>query len=128
MATYLSSNITATVPALTDDANVVAAFQDYHASIADDIDSRASKTSPSITGTITASGIITANAGTITASTVTLVGQANAAIAAGRYIAGTGTANVLANTSSAVRVFISQANPNGCTAALTTGDLWISWT
>jgi hypothetical protein len=128
---YTSSgtpNLIATIPALTDNASIVDAFEDYHDDIGLAIGSKANLSGASFTGAISSTGTVTANGGTITTNTVTLIGQANAAIAAGRYISGTGSANVLSNTSSAVRVWISQANPNACTTALTTGDIWISWT
>lgn len=120
-------NVTVTIPDLTDDANIVAALQNYHQGVSTAIVAKANIAGQAFTGAISSTGTITANGGVITTNVVTLVGQANAAIAAGRYISGTGTANVLANTSTAVKVFVSQANPNGCTAALTTGDIWISW-
>ena len=125
---YIASGLTATIPALGDDASIVDAFEDYHDDISAAIVLKANIAAPTFTGNIVATGTVTANNGTITTNTVTLIGQANAAIAAGRYISGTGSANVLSNTSSAVRVWVSQANPNACTAALTTGDIWISWT
>jgi hypothetical protein len=128
MATTTASGITATIPELTDNADIQAAFTAYHASVADDISSKANTATPTFTGNIVATGTVSANSGVITTNIVNLIGQANAAIAAGRYISGTGSANVLSNTSSAVRVWISQANPNACTTALTTGDIWISWT
>lgn len=120
-------NVTVTIPELVDDANIVAALQTYHQGVSTAIVGKANIAGQAFTGAISSTGTITANGGVITTNVVTLVGQANAAISAGRYISGTGTANVLANSSSAVRVFISQANPNGCTTALTTGDIWISW-
>jgi hypothetical protein len=128
---YTSSgtpNLIATIPALTDNASIVDAFEDYHDDIGLAIGSKANLSGATFTGAISSTGTVTANGGTITTNNVTLIGQANAAIAAGRYISGTGSANVLSNTSSAVRVWISQANPNACTTALTTGDIWISWT
>jgi hypothetical protein len=128
---YTSSgtpNLIATIPALTDNASIVDAFEDYHDDIGLAIGSKANLSGATFTGAISSTGTVTANGGTITTNTVTLIGQANAAIAAGRYISGTGSANVLSNTSSAVRVWVSQANPNACTTALTTGDIWISWT
>jgi hypothetical protein len=128
---YTSSgtpNLIATIPALTDNASIVDAFEDYHDDIGLAIGSKANLSGATFTGAISSTGTVTANGGTITTNNVTLIGQANAAIAAGRYISGTGSANVLSNTSSAVRIWISQANPNACTTALTTGDIWISWT
>jgi hypothetical protein len=128
---YTSSgtpNLIATIPALTDNASIVDAFEDYHDDIGLAIGSKANLSGATFTGAISSTGTVTANGGTITTNTVTLIGQANAAIAAGRYISGTGSANVLSNTSSAVRIWISKANPNACTTALTTGDIWISWT
>jgi hypothetical protein len=121
-------NLTATIPAITDNASIVDAFEDYHDDVGAAIASKANLSGAAFTGAITSTGTIAANGNVITTNVVSLIGQANAAIAAGRYISGSGSANVLSNTSSAVRVWISQANPNACTTALTTGDLWISWT
>ena len=50
---YTQSNIVATIPELGDSANVVKAFEDYHTSIAPDIDSKANKANPTFTGTAT---------------------------------------------------------------------------
>ena len=120
-------NVTVTIPELTDDANIVAALETYHQGVSTAIVAKANIAGQAFTGAISSTGTVTANGGVITTNVVTLIGQANAAIAAGRYISGTGSANVLSNTSSAVRVWVSQANPNACTTALTTGDIWISW-
>jgi hypothetical protein len=127
---YTSSgtpNLIATIPALTDNASIVDAFEDYHDDIGLAVASKANLSGATFTGAVSSTGIITANAGVITTSTVTLVGQANAAIAAGRYNANaTGaTFNGNALDTSATRIFVSKATP---TANITTGDIWISWT
>lgn len=124
---YTASGLTATIPALGDDASIVNAFEDYHDDISAVIVLKANIAAPTFTGAVSSTGIITANAGVITTSTVTLVGQANAAIAAGRYNANAtgGTFNGNALDTSATRIFVSKATP---TTNITTGDIWISWT
>jgi hypothetical protein len=127
MATTTASGITATIPDLTDNADIQTAFINYHASVADDISGKANTATPTFTGNIVATGTVSANSGTYATSTVTLIGQANAAIASGRYNANAtgGTFNGNALDTSATRIFVSKATP---TANITTGDIWISWT
>ncbi len=121
MATYTSSNITATIPALSDSANIVYAFEQYHSSVADDIDDKAPKASPTFSGTVTLPAEIyfgandkiefndTTNTFTLTADATTGSGNLNvAAVNATANI--TTTANVVANgtgayTSSTVNLF-----------------------
>jgi len=72
---YTSSNITATIPSPTDVANVTVGFEQYHASIADDINSKQA----TITGA--ASSVVTANLGAntvvVTNSTGKIVASSN---------------------------------------------------
>jgi microcystin-dependent protein len=65
--TFTRSNITSTIPALGDSANVVAAFEEYHTSIAPDIDSKANKAGPTFTGTAT---FATTSSGNVTVTTL----------------------------------------------------------
>jgi len=120
-SSYTSSNIAANVPLLADSANVVYAFQDYHASIADDIDAKANKASPTFSGTVTLPGEIyfgandkvefndTTNTFTFTADATAGSGNINAAsINATANI--TTSTNIVANvtgayTSSTVNLF-----------------------
>jgi microcystin-dependent protein len=64
---YTQSNIVATIPSLGDSANVVAAFEQYHTSIAGDIDSKANKANPTFTGT---ANFATISSGNVTATTL----------------------------------------------------------
>jgi microcystin-dependent protein len=64
---FTRNNIISTVPALGDSANVVAAFEDYHTSIAPDIDSKANKAGPTFTGTAT---FATTSSGNVTVTTL----------------------------------------------------------
>jgi microcystin-dependent protein len=63
---YTSSNITATVPAIGDVANVTVAFEQYHASIADDISSKQTVITGAATSVLsanlTANSVLVANA------------------------------------------------------------------
>lgn len=63
---FVRNNITVTIPELGDPANVVEAFEDYHTTIAPYIDDRATKASPTFTGTATFANTTAAN---ITANT-----------------------------------------------------------
>jgi microcystin-dependent protein len=65
--TFTRNNIVSTIPALGDSANVVAAFEQYHESIAPDIDSKADKAGPTFTGTAT---FATASSGNVTVTTL----------------------------------------------------------
>lgn len=120
-SSYTSSNVTANVPALADSANIVYAFQDYHVTVADDIDAKANKASPTFSGTVTLPGEVyfgaddkvefndTTNTFTFTADATAGSGNINAAsINATANI--TTTASVVANgtgayTSSTVNLF-----------------------
>lgn len=149
MATYTASGITATIPALGDAANIVAAFQDYHTSVADDIDSKSPKASPTFTGTVTianlsATALISSTANVNTTAnvnaqyvnttvthanvhTVTLVGQASSAVKGARYYSeGSAYDPNTASTIKQTRIIVSQQAP--LTANLQVGDVWISWT
>jgi microcystin-dependent protein len=64
---FTRNNIVATVPSLGDSANVVAAFEQYHESIAPDIDAKANKASPTFTGTAT---FATSSSGNVTVTTL----------------------------------------------------------
>jgi microcystin-dependent protein len=64
---YTQSNIVATIPSLGDPANVVTAFEDYHTSIAGDIDAKANKANPTFTGTAT---FATVSSGSFTATSI----------------------------------------------------------
>lgn len=112
--------ITVTIPDLTDTANIVSAFGDYHTTLAPAIVAKANIATPIFTG------VISANSGTWSGSGVTVIGQANAAISGARYNANTsGTFDGNAILTEARRIFVSKATP---TANLSTGDVWISWT
>jgi hypothetical protein len=136
MATIERSNITANIPAATDPADIVAAFTDYHTSIADDIDEKASKTNPTFVTAVTAPNVIATTSvtgPTITSTTthtnvhtITLIGQATSAVRAARYYPAA-AASYDANTATVTqtRVIVSQNTP--ATANLVAGDIWISW-
>lgn len=88
---YTSSNVTANVPELSDTANIVYAFQDYHATVADDIDAKANKANPTFSGKVTLPGEVyfgaddkiafndTTNTFTLTADATAGSGNLNAA-------------------------------------------------
>lgn len=115
--------ITVSIPTLTSDADIVAAFQNYHANVSSNIISKLNITNPVVTGTLTI------GAGTLaTDNTVTVRGQAQSAIYGARYNSATsGTFNANTGPTTPVRIFVSKASPNAVTANLTTGDIWISW-
>jgi len=72
---YTSSNITATIPSPTDVANVTVGFEQYHASIADDINSKQATITGAATSVVTAN--LGANTVVVTNSTGKLVASSN---------------------------------------------------
>jgi microcystin-dependent protein len=72
---YTSSNITATIPSPTDVANVTVGFEQYHASIADDINSKQATITGAATTVVTAN--LGANTVVVTNSTGKIVASSN---------------------------------------------------
>jgi microcystin-dependent protein len=72
---YTSSNITATIPSPTDVANVTVGFEQYHASIADDINSKQATITGAATTVVTAN--LGANSVVVTNSTGKIVASSN---------------------------------------------------
>jgi len=117
--TYTSSNIAATVPLIGDPADIVVAFEGYHQSIADDIDSKAPKADPTFSGTVTLPGEIffgandkiefndTTDTFTFTADGTSGTGKLSTSniTASGNVIT---SANIVANTTGA----FSSSTPN----------------
>lgn len=114
------AQVSANIPALTDNANVVAAFQGYHDQIAYYLNLKAPLASPTFTGTVTTS-LISASANITT--TANFVGNV-----AGNVVA-TSNSNgkvSIENTSSNVytpkgRIFVQSTAPINPQI----GDLWM---
>lgn len=108
MATTTSSGITATIPDLSDVANVQTAFTDYHASVADDIASKAEADDSTLTGTTTAEDLTVS--GTITGDvTGDLTGNVN------------GKVTINQSGTSIGKIFVQSTQPTGASA----GDIWM---
>jgi hypothetical protein len=121
-----SSNVTATIPALGDSANVVAAFTDYHTDIASAIDAKSNTSGQAFTGAISSTGTITSSA-TSANTAINLVGQASSAIK-GAIWYGTTTSGFNVNTTSigqTRKIIVSTNEP--ATANLQIGDIWIDY-
>jgi hypothetical protein len=130
-------NVTATIPAAADAANIIAAFEDYHDDVGNAISIKANTASPTFTGNVTAPNLIATTNVTATfvntttthanVHTITLLGQASSAVKAARYYpAAAASYNPNTATVAQTRVIVSQNTP--ATANLQAGDVWISWT
>jgi hypothetical protein len=126
MGSNTSSGITGTIPDLGENANIVAAFSNYHVSIADDIASKANTAGQAFTGAISSTGTITSSA-TSANTAINLVGQASSAIK-GAIWYGTTTAGFNVNTTAigeTRKIIVSTNEP--ATANLTAGDIWVDY-
>ena len=114
------ANVSANIPAITDIANVVAAFQNYHDNVGYLINLKAPIASPTFTGTVTTSIISATGNITTTANVVgNLIGNVNAISTSNGKV-------TLENTSSNVygpkgRIFVQSTQP----VNPQTGDLWM---
>lgn len=135
-------NVTTTIPAAGDPADIVTAFQSYHNNVGNAIVTKANINGQVFTANITAPNIIantkvttatlTTNAyvdsntiANANAQTVTVEGLAYSAVRGARYF-GT-SSNVNAQTTALVnqsKIIVSLNQPTG----LEPGDVWISWT
>lgn len=121
-----SSNVTVQIPELGDNANIVAAFTNYHTNVAAAIDARANISGQSFTGGISSTGTITSSASSANTA-INLVGQASSAIK-GAIWYGTTTAGFNVNTTSigeTRKIIVSTNEP--ATANLTAGDIWVDY-
>lgn len=130
-------NVTATIPAASDAANIISAFQDYHNDIGNAIVTKANISGQTFTGNVTAPNVlattgvtaptITSNTTHANVHTITLVGQASSAVKGARYFPAAAIGfNPNTATINQTRVIVSQNTP--ATANLQAGDIWISWT
>jgi len=130
-------NVTATIPAAADAANIIAAFEDYHDDVGNAIVTKANISGQVFSGNVTAPNLlattgviaptITSNTAYENVHTITLVGQASSAVKAARYYpAAAASYNPNSATVNQTRIIVSQNTP--ATANLQTGDVWISWT
>jgi len=126
MATTTASGIAATIPDLSDTADIQTAFTNYHASVADDISSKANITGQAFTGAISSTGTITSSA-TSANTAVNLVGTASSAIKAGLWYGTTAAGfNVTTTTIGETRKIIISTN-EPATANLQIGDIWVDY-
>lgn len=128
-----SPNVTVMVPDLSDSANIVAAFQEYHQNVANAIILRSTIDSPTFTGTVTLPNSTVTNAmlaGSIENSklsntSVTITGTA---VALGSSIS-TLKGGIYGATSTtytgAARIFIGPTAPDATTYSPQVGDIWM---
>jgi hypothetical protein len=130
-------NVTATIPAAADAANIIAAFEDYHDDIGNAIVTKANINGQVFTGNVTAPNLIATTNVTATfvntttthanVHTITLLGQSSSAVKAARYYPAAAVSyNPNSATVNQARIIVSQNTP--ATANLQAGDVWISWT
>lgn len=130
-------NVTTTIPAAGDPADIVTAFQSYHNNVGNAIVTKANINGQVFTGDITAPNLlattgvtaptITSNTAHANVHTITLIGQASSAVKSARYFpAAAASYDPNTATVNQTRIIVSQNTP--ATANLQAGDVWISWT
>jgi hypothetical protein len=127
------ANVIASIPDLTDDADIVKAFQDYHQDIAVAIVAKANIASPTFTGTVVLPDSTVTNA--------MLAGSIANSKLANTSITITGTAVPLGSSittlkggiygatsttyTSATRIFIGPTAPDAAAYSPQVGDIWM---